>query len=166
MSTAMTETNSPNDAKSMDSTQFVNEAGRFDQRDIVRAPEVKADMSEKKNSPLDTQTVMAKVAAMSPAEHSARIDEIYTIPEVEMTPELTAEFLALTTGSIPDELPSAPYPIRLTPAECVALDAALAAKVAAMTPAERIERRQQIIDAPPSEAGDREFAALLFYPVE
>lgn len=116
------------------------------------------------NSPIDTQAVMAKVASMSPAQQGVRVDEIYIIPEVEMTPELTAEFLALTTDSIPDELPSAPYPICLTPAQCVVLDAALTTKVAAMTPAERIERRQQIVDALPSEAGDREFAALLFYP--
>jgi hypothetical protein len=59
--------------------------------------------------------------------------------------------------------PQHPLPDPPAPPQCVALEAALTAKVAAMTPAERIERRQQIVDASPSEEGDREFVALLFY---
>ena len=56
--------------------------------------------------------------------------------------------------------------IRLTASQRVTLDRSLTRKVAAMTPADRVARRQQIIDAPASEAGDMEFAKLLFYPAE
>jgi hypothetical protein len=40
----------------------------------------------------------AKVAAMSLEQREARVDELYSLPESELTPEATAEFFAIMFG--------------------------------------------------------------------
>ena len=56
-----------------------------------------ADMIQ--TAPIDKQAmserVTAKIAAMTPAEREARVEEIYAMPDDECTPETTLELLEI-----------------------------------------------------------------------